>query len=196
MPCTGGGNSTSEKRFLDVAILAVEVGRDGFGGFGRFAFSLAETFERQKDHGGVGLVRAGEQVEAGDGEGRLYAGRFAGDVGHAGEHGVGAVDRRRVGELQGDDQVALILLWDETDGNGFEPEVGEHQQPGVDRQHGQPQTNDVREDVNVSEIELFQAGIKEAKEPAEREVEAASEQIRFRGMGLEDQRGERGTEGE
>ena len=45
--------------------------------------------------------------------------------------------RRRIGQLDVDDQPALVLLRDEARGCSSEHPIRQHQQPGVDQQHQQ-----------------------------------------------------------
>ena len=60
--------------------------------------SLREFLERQKDRGGVGLVAA-EEIEAGEFNGVEHAGRFARDLRNLVDDGLGAIERRGVGQL-------------------------------------------------------------------------------------------------
>ena len=65
----------------------------------------------------------------------LDARNSAGDLLHFVGHGDGPLERRRVGQLDVDDQVALVLLGNESDRHLRQPQVGQAHQPQVHDQH-------------------------------------------------------------
>ena len=79
----------------------------------------------RKTAAGVGLVAA-EKIEAGDFHGVENAGRFARDLRHLVDHGLGAIERRGVGQLRESDGVAAILRRKKTARHDFETETGQH----------------------------------------------------------------------
>ena len=86
--------------------------------------SLREFLEWQEDRSGVGLIAA-EKVEAGDLNGVEHAGRFAPDLRDLIDDGLGAIERRRVGQLCVNDGVAAILRREKTARHNFETETGQ-----------------------------------------------------------------------
>ena len=71
--------------------------------------------ERQEHDAGVGLVGAREEVETRHAEGVVNSVDRFGDLRHAVEDGIGAVNSRGIGENDRGDEVALILLRNESD---------------------------------------------------------------------------------
>ena len=67
-------------------------------------------------------------------------GVFAGDFLDARHRLLGALQRRRVGQLDVDDQPALVLLRDEARGGALEGPVRQSQQAAVDQQHDHAQS--------------------------------------------------------
>ncbi len=91
-----------------------------------------------------GLVAA-EEVEAGDFHRVEHAGRFARDLRDLVDDGLGAIERRRVGQLREGDGVTAILRRQKTARHDFETESGQAEQTGVNEQHdrresGEPAT--------------------------------------------------------
>ena len=65
------------------------------------------------------------------------AGGFVGHLLQPGRDLAGALQRRRVGQLHVDQQIALVLLGNEADGYRREAPVGQVEQAAVDQQHEQ-----------------------------------------------------------
>ena len=72
----------------------------------------------------------------GVGHARRLRGRSSSTCGHG---LLGALQRRRVGQLDADDEPALVLLRDEAGRGILEDPVGQDQQAAVDQQHDHAQ---------------------------------------------------------
>ena len=77
---------------------------------------LVERLEDDEHRAEVGAVGLQQERHAGDGDGVRHARRLAGDLLDLGHGVLGALQRRRVGQLDVDDEPALVLLRDEAGG--------------------------------------------------------------------------------
>ncbi len=192
----GGRREHEGEAFLHLAEGSHEVSGEGVGGLSGFSGAFVEAVEREEHDAGVGLVGAGEEVEAGDGEGVVDAGGFGGDLRELGEDVIGAVDGGGVGEGDGGDEITLILLGDEAEGDGFKEVIGGGDEAGVDEEHDEGEADDVFQDADVGDVDTAEGMVEEVEEPSEEEVEDGVEPVFFGGVGFEDECGEGGAEGE
>jgi hypothetical protein len=126
------------------------------------------------------------------------------DLGHAPDHGIGAIERRGVGQLREGDQVLLVLRRHEARGHAPEGEEGQEDEPEVAREHEALVADRAADAARVAAAggledtvegpeEPAQQGVEHARDPVARLVVAAQEQSRQRGR--ERQRVERRDHG-
>ena len=65
-------------------------------------------------------------------------GVFMRDVGQPIQHRVGAIDRGRIRQLHGDDEIALVLLRNEAGRHRLEAEIRQDEQADIDGQRHEP----------------------------------------------------------
>ena len=106
---------------------------------GRAEFRLAgPLLERLEDHehaADVADVRAQHGRVTGQVDRVRDAGLLAGNLAHLADNLVGAVERRAVGQLGIENQIALVLFGNKADGHGSETEVRQSHQAAIDEQH-------------------------------------------------------------
>ena len=129
----------------------------------RLASPLLERLEDHEHAADVADVRAQHGRVAGQvdrvGDARL----FAGDLAHLADDLVGAVERRAVGKLRVENQIALVLLGNEADRHGLEAEVGQTHQAAVDQQHNHA---DAQQPADHPAVDVDR-DVEEPVEPAE-----------------------------
>ena len=122
-----------------------------------------------RDAGNAGVVLLVVRVAAGD----------AFDLGH---HRCGPLERRRVGQLHVDEQVALVLRRDEAGRHAGEAEVGQEQQAAVDDQHDDADAAAAsRRPRRRRPTPSSNAAVEQLEEPAESEVEQPRQRIALLG---------------
>ena len=84
--------------------------------------SLGKFLERQ-EHGSRVRLIAAKEIEASEFDRVQNARRFASDLRDLVDDRLGAIERRRVGQLCENDGVAAILCWQKTAGHNFEAET-------------------------------------------------------------------------
>ena len=112
-PCTGGGGKIADERLLDAGELPVQIRDDGVG---REPGDCRSSADFSVDERGADVRGVDEAVDrqARERDRALDAGMLQRQVGHAPDHGVGAVQRRRVRQLRERHQVVLVLRRDES----------------------------------------------------------------------------------
>src|SRR5262249_29412331 len=130
----------------------------------RFARTFLERVQDDEHAADVGNVRAGEDRVTGDADRMLDTLRPAGDLCHAGDDLVAALQAGAVRELGVDDEVALVLLRDEARGHGPEAQVGQPDEAAVHQQG----------DHAYTEEQGYRTAV-EVRRPVEDPVEAAEE---------------------
>ena len=102
--------------------------------------------------------------------------RFAGhgfDVGH---HTLGALDRRGVGQLHVQEQVALILLGDEARGCTDELPVGQHQQAAVNEQDHHADAQEAADQASVEHGHPVEEAVEAPEKPAQHGIHGPDEE--------------------
>jgi len=99
--------------------------------------AILEVVEHQIHGAEVGRVGAQEDRLPGDGDGVLDPRRLEGDFLQALDDLAGARDRCRIGHLHVDEQVALVLLRNETGRRTGEAQPGQDQQTAIHPDHDQ-----------------------------------------------------------
>ena len=100
------------------------------------ALALLPRFEAHEHHRRVGEVQRVEDVQAGEAQRRADALGVAHDVFHLLEDFVGALERRALGQLDGDEEIALVLVRNEPAGHELaeQPDADHHRHQ---QQHGE-----------------------------------------------------------
>ena len=153
--------------------------------------SLREFFEGQENRGGIGLIAA-KKIEAGEFDGVKHTGRFTADLGNLVDDGLGAIERRGVGQLGVSDSIAAILCRQKTARDDFEPQAGEGKQADVDEQNDDGQSGKPRDGVAIGVRAPREDFVETLEEPAEQAIQHALKQILLRAARPEEERGERG----
>ena len=98
--------------------------------------ALLPGFQAHEHHRRVGKVQRVEDVEAGEAQGRADAFGVPHDVFHLLEHFVGALERRALGQFDGDEEIALVLVRNEPAGHELaeQPDADHHRHQ---QQHGE-----------------------------------------------------------
>ena len=87
------------------------------------------------------------------------------------------LDRGRVGQLDVDQQVALVLRRDEPGRGAGEAAVGQVEQAAVDQQHQHADPQQPADDPGVHARRALEAGVEQPEEPAQEPVRAAGPAI-------------------
>src|SRR5262249_27053750 len=122
----GRRRDDEDARLLDLPEPALQ--RRGELVRGRAVPSLVPRLRADEDGAGVRAVRAGGAREAGERDRELDAGGLQDDVARAPHDRVRAGERRAVGKLDRDDDVALVLRRDESGRNLPEPHEREDEE--------------------------------------------------------------------
>ena len=144
LEAAGGAQAVDRRRAehgdpgsADVAVLLAQFGGDGRGTPLRVSLSLFKRLQNDEHAAHVADVRAQQRGVAGKVD-RMPDPRdllgIASDRAHLLDDLVGAVQAGAVGQLGIDDQVSLVLVRDESDRNGLEPEVGQPHEAAIDQQ--------------------------------------------------------------
>ncbi len=105
------------------------------------------------------------------------------DVRH---HGLGALHRGGIGQLDVDQQIAFILRWNEARRRPCEAPVSEVQEPAVDQQRDEAGPQQEADQPGVHRRADGETHVEELEEPAEARVEKASQDVAFVAVGLEE----------
>ncbi len=81
---------------------------------------------------------------------------------HLVNHFLGAVERRRLGQLRVRDEVLLVLLRDEARGHAREAEPGQEQQPAVNRDREPRAAQQAARDADVAQRRPLEQAIERA----------------------------------
>ncbi len=179
-----------DERILDGAVLLVQLAGDGATRqVGRLA--LVERLERDEHDAGARAVGEAVDRQAREGHGAFHAGVLQGDVRHAADHVLGAVQRGAVGQLREAHQVLLVLHRHEAARHAVEQQRGQADQRQIDAQHDGLAADHARCAAAIR----FRRGTEHAVERAEDPTQAAfhhtRQQVLRRVMALEQQRGQR-----
>ena len=98
-------------------------------------------------------------------------GVFKRDVGHAPDHGFGAIERRRVRQLREGDEVLLVLRRHEAGRRMRETERGQRDQAAVDEQRDAALAQHAADSRDVAVRCAGEETVERAEKPAEREIE-------------------------
>ena len=122
------------------------------------------------------------------------AGNLERDLAHAPHHGVGAVDRRRLGKLHDREQVLLVLVGDVAALHAAEREDRDHDQDRVDREQPRRARDGAADAAGVTVAGALEQAVEGAEGPAEDALDPAPERVLLRAMGLQQERRERRRE--
>ena len=193
-PIDGRRPENSAERLGNLRELRIELPGDGRAGKRR-GFSISEPVENYKNGGGVRDVRAGDHGEPADDQRVGNPRGFADDFIRRRGDRLGAVDRGGVRKLDIRNEVAFVLLWDESHRRlqktkacqPEECEVKDHDEGRHPRQPGHG--------IAVAVGDFVENGVESAEQPAEHSIEQAREGVLFCSRRLEQERGEGGAEG-
>ncbi len=163
---------------------------------GRAVQALFERLGADEDRAGVragGTRRAGE---AGERHRVVHPRSLEDHLAGSPYDGVGALERSAVRELDGDDQVPLVLRGDEAGRNAHEAVRGERQQRDVDGDADQGAASEPADRRCVDGAHALEAAIEEPEEAAEEAIPDAREPVGLRFVRFEQQGAEGGAESE
>src|SRR5207249_8422346 len=111
-------------------------------------------------------------------------------------HRVGALERRAVGELQRDDEIALVLRRDEPRRNRSEADDRENQERDIRAERGSRSMHEAAQSASVAMAGALERAIERAEERPENPIPQASKPILLGAVRLEKQRTHRRAQGE
>src|SRR5207247_8323390 len=105
--------------------------------------------------------------------------------------GVGPLERRPVGELDRDDEVALVLRRNEACRDGPEPDHDETEQQGIGGERKGGSAYQAADGPSIAMAGPLENPVEHAEEPAEEAVPQASEPVLLGALGLEEEHAHR-----
>ena len=111
--------------------------------------------------------QAGKRNRIGD------ARMIEGELGHAANDSVGAIERCRVGQLRECHEVVLVLRRHEALRHTRESECRQADEPGIEDEDRKGHAEDPRHAARVSRRRAFEEAVEEAEEPAKDAIDGA-----------------------
>ena len=150
--------------------------------------ALVERIEHHEHRAQVRPVGPQHERHAADADHVADPGHLADDLRGPAHHLLGPLQRRRIGKLDGHEQVALVLVGNEARGHLAEAPTGQVQQPAVDHQHQDAHAQQLADRPRVSVERGGERLVEQLEEPAEAEVEDRRERVAVGVPLLEQQR--------
>jgi hypothetical protein len=187
------------RKYGDIGILdpgkALPQGlRDGIGIALWVRTAFLEGLEHGEDRPGVRLAGAGEHRPTDEPHGVGETWRLEHTLGRPPDHSLRALERGGVGELRIDDQIALVLLRDETGRHPSEAHIGQADEPEIDEEHERGHAQQAADQSLVECCGLTERSVEAAEEPSQKPVEHAPEPVPAGPMRLQQERAERGAQ--
>src|SRR5439155_20403862 len=152
---------------------------------------LLPRLRADEDGTGLRAVGARRAREARDRHREVDARRGEDDLAGSPHDGVGPLERRPGGELDRDDEVALVLRRNEARRDGPEPDHDETEQQGVGGERKGGSAYQAADGPSIAMAGLLEDPVEQAEEPAEEAVPQASEPVLLGALGLEEERAHR-----
>src|SRR5205823_10641163 len=113
------------------------------------------------------------------------------DLARSPHDGIGPLERRPVGELDRDDEVALVLRRNEARRDGPEPDHDETEQEGIGGEREGGSAYQAADGPSVALAGPLEDPVESPEEPPEQAVPQASEPVLLGALGLEEERAHR-----
>ena len=178
-----------DEGFFDCAVLLIERSRDG-AGRERLGFALLEGLQRHEYDAGVGTVGESVDAEARESHRVIDARLLHGDLTHAADHSLRAVEGRRIRQLRETHQVLLVLGGNETRRRACEAHVSQRDQSAVYKECDAAGAHDAAHPADIALGEAREESVERAEETAEQPIEDAGQAIGRGTVLLEEQGGQ------
>src|SRR5207245_1617977 len=178
-----------DARLLDLGRAPLQVREELVGR--RPVTPLLPRLRADEDGTGVRAVGARRAREPRERHREVDARRGEDDLARSPHDGVGPLERRPVGELDRDDEVALVLRRNEARRDGPEPDHDETEQQGIGGERKGGSAYQAADGPSIAMAGPLEDPVEHAEEPAEEAVPQASEPVLLGALGLEEERAHR-----
>ena len=175
-PHDGRWRHREHKRVLDRGKLTIQRPGDSRPAQARRP-ALLEGFETEKDDAGIGSDTEPAYAQAGKCHRVLHTGLFEADLRHAPDYRLGAVERRRVGQLGESDEVLLVLGRHKPGRDLVETPTGEKNESAIDQQRNAALANHSAHAGGILVARPPKHPVERPKEPAEKKVNDALKRV-------------------